>query len=157
MCITHFQNFPFFVCVLLSMVLLMYVVCMCTCAYMHGCVWKTEIDVMSLPQMLSTLFIETRSLTEPLARQIRQQCPVNLAICFILVFQFWDYRHVLHIWLFFVYIYAMNPMYAMTELGFSGKHFANWIIISQAPVSTFQSGLLEEVAITISLNLEDRW
>lgn len=26
---------------------------------------------------------------------------------------------------FFVYIYAMYPMYAMTELGFSGKHFAN--------------------------------
>lgn len=65
---------------------------------------------MCLPQMLSALFIETRSLTEPRAQWIRQQYTVNpeihscvavvgLQACVPCMPDF--------------YMYAMYPMYAL--------------------------------------------
>lgn len=50
----------------------------------------------------------------------------------------------------------MYDIYIMTLLGFSGNHFSKRTI-SQAPVTTFQSGLLEEVTVTLPLNLKGRW
>lgn len=50
----------------------------------------------------------------------------------------------------------MYDIYVMTELGFSGNHFSKRTI-SQAPVTALQSGPLEEVAVTLPLNLKGRW
>lgn len=70
---------------------------------------------MCFLQLLSTLFIETRSLIEFWAPWIRQWCPLNPGICLILVSQFWDYRHVLHVCLDFtcmtylLWLYSDSP------------------------------------------------
>lgn len=50
----------------------------------------------------------------------------------------------------------MYDLYVMTEVGFSGNHFSKRTI-SQAPVTALQSGPLEEVAVTLPLNLKGRW